>query len=339
MAMPKVVVSRSAAERILGEVRRWARVGLERTGAPFEAIAYPLSALIMRRPRSSAPTPLETTRVGDVKVVVVADAALPPDEVKAFGSHNCHFEGSNLGAANAAFNDAIAAIIGEAPRLEVHTKLHSHPFQGAAWLSGMDVDVNVLAPGAIRWRQRLGLGFALLQIAYPVDPPAGMTQGKTVRWRIASFACDPTGEVRPLGDVRIVPDDHKYVRFARARAYWQTPRGQEWDRIQKASLREAGWKVSRGWLRRGWRRYLVELSGDRLVCICIPPVPAEARIRALEVRDASRNLFEPLALPRAVGSARSLDGVDLVRLVRRFEGRRSRRRKPSPPVRVDGPRP
>jgi len=330
-------MARSAAERILTEVRRWAAAGLERVGEPFEAIAYPLSALIMRRPRSGAPTPLETTTLADVKVVVVADAILPPDEVKAFGSHNCHFEGEDLGAANAAFNDAIASRIADAPRLEVHTKLHSHPFQGAAWLSGMDVEVNVIAPGAVRWRQRLGLEFALLQIAYPLEPPARMMRGEEVRWRIASFACSPDGTVQALGDVKIVADTQRYVRFALARAYWQSDTGKAWDREQKQRLRDAGWGVSRGWLRRGWRRFLVELPGEDLICICVPPVPAEARIRVLRVVDAARNLFEPLSLPRGVAWARSLRGVDLVALAQRYQ--RGRRRRTAPATALPSPQP
>jgi len=326
LARPRVLVARSAAQRIHEEVERWARRGLREGDSPFEAIVYPLSALVRRRPRSGGPTPLELSGPEDLEALVIADAALPPEEAKHFGTHNCHFDGPDLQALNAAFNAEIAARIEQSPRLDVHAKLHSHPFGGGDWLSGMDVQVNVMTPGAALWRERLGLAVTFLSVCYPDRDPAAMLRTAAPgRWHVATFAVTPAGKVARLPDARVVPDDHPAVQRARAPAYWQTDVGRAWDDAQKAALRAAGFRTSRGLLRRGWRRYIVTLADGRDLCFCIPPSLDDEAVRVLHVVDGPANLFRPLPVARGVAGVRAIADLDLVALARAYD-----RARPAP---------
>ena len=77
----RIVVARSAYERILAEVVRHAEEGLRRGGQPYEAIAYPLGAMVPAGPPVS---PLELVGLEAISALVIADVALPPDSAKAF---------------------------------------------------------------------------------------------------------------------------------------------------------------------------------------------------------------------------------------------------------------
>jgi hypothetical protein len=320
--MTEILVSRSAARVIFDEVRRWVDRGLTESGVPLESLLYPLSVLV---PAGRMICPLELASLEDIREVVIDGAAIPPDDVKAFSSHNCHFDLAGGEEVNRRFNEAIDEELHRRPRLAVLSKLHTHPFEGGAFLSSGDQYFGVASPAARAWRERRGLATAVLHVVHPDRSPrpsgrrwgidaAGARCPAGVTWRIRSWGLTRAGELADLGDARIVPDRHPSVRAARRKPYWSTARGGRWCDAQKLALRATGFRVSRHLLGRGWRRYLVQ--GRHFLVLALPPDLPRVAPRALRVIDASRDLFEELPVDLDGGS--SLASLSLLELVRRF---------------------
>jgi hypothetical protein len=324
----KVLVSRSTAAEIFGEIQRWVEHGLRVSGVPLESLLYPLSAMV---PARGAISPLELARLDRIRELVVDGVAIPPDAVKAFSPANCHFAAEDLGQASREFNAAIDRLLEGRPRLAVLSKLHSHPFAGGGFLSGGDLYHGVTSPQAVRWRHGRGLDTALLHVVHPDGDPqidrsawrlfAGGARsagtGSEVVWRIHSWGTSQDGTLVDLGPAEIVSNRHPSVLAARRVPYWATRPGARWCDDQKAALRRAGFSVSRNLLGRGWRRYLVQVAaGDPLVIALPPDLPALPP-RVLRVVSAVRNEFEELALPSRL-VPRALASCSLVDLVRHF---------------------
>ena len=323
---PTILVSRGAAAVIFSEVRRWVEEGLRGGGSPLESLLYPLSALV---PTGGLRCPVELVAARDIRELVIDGAATPPDAIKSFSALNCHFSAADMERANIEFNAQIDAELEHRPRLGVHSKLHSHPFSGGAFLSGGDLEHGVSSPAARSWRERRGLRTAILHVVYPDEDPVvsgrpwELTVGgavaagrRRVLWRVRSWASDDDGAMHDLGDARLVPDRHPSVRAARRLPYWRTRSGARWCDAQKAALRAAGYGVSRNLLGRGWRRYLIT-SGSRQVLVALPPDLPAAAPRVLEVVSALRDDFRRLALPDWSREA-SLSRLSLLRLAGHF---------------------
>lgn len=327
-----ILVSRRAAGLIFAEVQRWVEEGLRTAGAPLESMVYPLSALIPARQPQNIKCPLEPVELADLQALVVDAVAIPPDSVKQFSPTNCHFSPDDPAEANRHFNLAIDLALDERPRLAVNSKLHSHPFSASPFLSGGDLYHGVSSPTAVAWRQRRGLATAILHVVYPDRDPViserpwrltreGAVCGRgreRVTWRIHTWGSTATGSMEDLGDARVVPDRHRWVRASRRLPYWRKKWGARWCDRQKASLREAGYRVSRNLLGRGWRRYLVE-AGSRGLLIALPPDLPAAPARVLEIHDAATNRFEQLSLPSSA-AVTSLTSLSLLDLIRHYTG-------------------
>lgn len=330
--MTTVLLSRTAAGPLFTEVQRWVEHGLQAGGSPLESLMYPLSALVPRERRLL--TPLESVEADNVAEIVIDGVAIPPDDVKNFSAANCHFSG-DIDGANASFNAQIDGLLAATPRLGVHSKLHTHPFSEGAFLSSGDLYHGVDAPKARFWRQRRGLGTAILHVVYPDGQPGPSAEpwrltdegalgvgarGQRILWRIHSWASvDQQGqrEMRDLGDARIVQVRHPSVKAARRTPYWRKGRGARWCDSQKEKLRAAGYGVSRNLLGRGWRRYLID-TAERQLLVALPADYPELAPRVLEVRRAWCDDFAPLSLPASWRPSFAKDA--LVSLVRYFGG-------------------
>jgi hypothetical protein len=329
MTRTRVLVSRRAASALFSEVRRWVEHGLEAHGAPLESLLYPLSAMVPAFEGGEA-CPLELVPLSQIGELVMDDVAIPPDAVKAFSPHNCHFSAQDMARANQEFNVAIDAILDRRPRLGVLSKLHTHPFPSGAFLSGGDLYHGVTSPQASHWRYRRGLSTALLHVVYPASEPRpvngawkvtreGATGAGTL-WRIRSWGSDGA-EMIDLGDTEVVSNRHPSVEAARRRPYWATRRGAGWCDAQKAALRGLGFRVSRNLLGRGWRRYIVWLAGGRQLVVALPPDLPSVPPRVLEVLCAIDDRFAVLPLPRVrtwETRPSGLTGLSLADLVRHY---------------------
>lgn len=359
--LPTVYIAETAKRKILGEVERWAREGLSREGIPYEAIAYPLSAMLGRGKRSSIPSPLEDLLVSDIGSIVLVDAAIPPDTAKSFSAYNCHFQA--LDSEVVSFDQEIEAMIQTRPRLGVFSKLHSHPFEGGDFLSSGDLSKNVYHLGAVRWRERLGMQEALLHVVYPrrsvrdivqtksgslsqsefsqetrVEAQEASRRGRSTDlgvslhrsdqgpWGIATFAVQGSGQMVRLPGPIYIGDDHALVKEACEAPYWSTPKGKAWDDKQKAALLKHGFRPSRGWQRHGWRRYIVSMEGlGNDLVFCVPPDFPKRQLRVLSIVDASRNLFQRLPLPKKTQASRRLSELDLSWLARQYRAEAARK--------------
>jgi hypothetical protein len=358
--LPTVYIAETAKQKIFAEVERWAKEGLAREGVPYEAIVYPLSALLGKGKRGSLPTPLEDVLVSDIGSIVVVDAAIPPDTAKNFSAYNCHFQA--LDADVVSFDDQLSKMIEARPRLAVFSKLHSHPFQNGDFLSSGDLMKNVYHPSAIKWRTRLGMQEALLHVVYPRIPVRDIVQTKSGTfaqsefsqetrleeqeaarrkqttastshasdrgpWGIATFAVEGTGKMVRLPGPVYIANDHPLIQEACEMPYWSTPRGKAWDDKQKTALAKHGFKPSRGWLRHGWRRYLLSLEGlGNDVVFCVPPDFPKRQLKALSVIDATRNIFERLPLPKKILATRRLSDIDLSWIARQYRAEAARKK-------------
>jgi hypothetical protein len=323
----EVLISRSAAEQIFAEVRRWVERGFAAHGVPLESLMYPLSALI---PSGPLLTPLEPVGAEHLREVVIDEVAIPPDEVKAFSPANCHFESRDLEGASASFNRLIDGILARRPRLGVHSKLHSHPFAGGGFLSGGDLHHGATSEAAVRWREQQGLSTAILHVVHPdaeprpdaapweltADGAIARSKRGSIRWRVRGWASCGTA-IEELGDARVVSDRHPSVRASRRLPYFRTAAGARWCDAQKGALREAGYGVSRNLLGRGWRRYLLEAGGRQLLFALPPDLPATPP-RVVEVVSALENRFLSLPLPGWALAPASLSALSLLRLARHY---------------------
>jgi hypothetical protein len=361
--LPTVYIAETAKQKILAEVERWAREGLSREGIPYEAIAYPLSALLGKGKRFAAPSPLEDLSIKELGSVVMVDAAIPPDEVKSFSAYNCHFQSPNIELVQQSFNQQVTDFIKERPALQVVSKLHSHPFEGGDFLSSGDLSVNVYHPGAVRWRVSLGMQEALLHVVYPRRSVRDIVQTKTGSlaqsdfshetrreeqeasrrgrsadlgislhpsdrgpWGIATFAVESTGRMQRLPGPVYVPDDHEVVRLANELPYWSTPRGKIWDDKQKEALKKHGFQPSRGFLGRGWRRFIASMAGfGPDIVFCVPPDFPHRQLRVLSIVDASRNIFQRLPLPKKNQASKRFSEIDLSWLARQYRAEAARK--------------
>ena len=323
-----ILVSRRAARLIFAEVQKWVDEGLRCGGSPLESLVYPLSAMI---PARQMKCPMEPVELGDLRAMVLDAAAIPPDSIKQFSPTNCHFAPEDPAEANRRFNLIIDEQLRQRPRLAVNSKMHSHPFSASPFLSGGDIYHGVNSPSAVSWRQRRGLSTAILHVVCPdatpvlgqrswrvtVDGAVCGTGRRKVTWRIRSWGSTASGSMQDLGDARIVPDRHRWVRASRRLPYWSKKHGAAWCDRQKAALRETGYRVSRNLLGRGWRRYLVESAGRHLLLALPPDLPA-APPRVLQIHDAVAGRFEILPLPGGLGT--TLSGLSLVELMHHYLG-------------------
>jgi len=324
----KVIVSREAATAIFDEVRRWVEHGLQSAGVPLESMLYPLAAMVPATTETTA-TPLELAELHGIDELVIDGVAIPPDAVKSFSPHNCHFSAVDIERANLDFNLAIDRLIRARPRLSVLSKLHAHPFENGAFLSAGDLHHGVTSAKAVSWRQRRGLATALLHVVYPDRDPEvtdrpwrlcdGGARAGRVTWRIHSWGSTSDGGMEDLGDAEVVSNRHPSVAAARRRPYWATRGGGRWCDAQKTALRAAGHRVSRNLLGRGWRRYLVDDRLGRQIVLALPPDLPRLAPRILHVVNAMTNDFRPLPLPFPL--PRRLSGLALLELVRALEAR------------------
>lgn len=325
-----VLVWQRAARVLFDEVQRWVEDGIRRAGTPLESIVYPLSALL---PAAGHWCPLEPVGLGDIRTLVVAGAAIPPDSVKAFSPANCHFQPLDAALANREFNAQIDEFIARQPRLSVCSKLHSHPFDAPPFLSGGDLHHGVHSESARRWRQARGLTTAILHLVYPDGEPCldsrawqlvpeGALSGRgrhRVLWRLRTWGSTDNGEMEDLGDAELVSAGHASVRAALRAPYWATRRGARWCDGQKAALRQEGFGVSRNLLGRGWRRYLV-LRRQRAILIALPPDLPHVPPRVLLPLSPALDRFEATPLPPRVREFSTLANLSLLGLAQHFLG-------------------
>lgn len=320
----QVLISKHAAEKLFSEVRRWVNLGLQHQGHAFESLMYPLASMIPRQEKIRSP--LDTILLTDIQMMLIDEIAIPPDNIKAFSAANCHFEG-DLAQANRDFNRSIDDIFLKRPRLELFSKLHTHPFVDGDFLSDGDIYHGINAAKAQAWRNQKGLASTILHIVYPNKTPRMSHSNWSLRhdgaydkknktlWKIATWASTQHGIIR-LEDAAIINNRHHALQASRRKTYWQTPQGAAFCDQEKAALRAAGYRVSRNLLPRGWRRYIIELKqGDILVAL--PPDFPFIAPKIYKIISAWKNEFEELALPYRFGERRYED-LYLLNLVKHY---------------------
>lgn len=321
----KIYISRYAAERIFQEVFYWVNDGILKSGTARESLVYPLSCIFSKDGKLLR-SPLETAGISDIGALAIDDVAVPPEDVKVFSSHNCHFNATEQD--NREFNKSIDVILQKRPRLEVLSKMHSHPFSYGGFLSEGDIYYGHQARTASQWRSSRGLAISVLQVVYPDSTPQyhrywdlnnqgayGITgSGKEIQWRIKSWAFCGSYQWE-LGDAEIVANKHPYIKSCRRQPYWTKSWGAKWCDNQKERLRASPLvqRVARASLTRGWRRYAIETASGVFV-IALPPDLPKVPISLLAQKNGK---LETMDLPKNF-IYNKLKEIDLLELTKWF---------------------
>jgi len=304
---PEVYFTQHAFGVSVREAERYYQKGMSREGKPWETAMYPLAHLVLKP--GVYKCPLELVRLGDIERVVVVRVVIPPDRFKQHGHGHARHGSSSLsyGEITDLFRPYYQRHIAEFPLLGAFMKQHSHHRLGLAAPSVGDMQHNIM--NATAWYRRQGLNTMFSMI---------MTRSRAGEWTIHGNALWRVAMVNvPTGAAKVVSNNHRFAREAREQPYYRTRAGAEWCDKQKRKLKESRFVVSRNYLLRGWRRYVVCYKPCSVV-IAIPPAFPSDPVKAFRIVDIRRNEFESLAVPEWARGSRYED-IDLVALARYLE--------------------
>lgn len=283
---PDVFICLDAAEKAMSEANKFYQIGKEKTGSPWEAAMYPLAQLVLRE--GIHKSPLDIVELDEIERIVVTHVFYPLDIHKKYSSGKATFY-KGLGA-NEYMNRLLGEFIARYPLLDSFCKQHSHPFQGKVYLSYGDLTHSIF--NSYNWFRSKGLNTMFSFVMTPMLKLEG--------WYFSCFGLKADGRHVELM-VDFVSRGHSYVQAARSQPYYSTVDGGQWCDETKSQLIAAGLKVSRNVLRRGWRRYTVDLSGNKYV-ICLPPFFPNQTAKVYKVVNDLQNPFQLINLPASVWS-------------------------------------
>jgi hypothetical protein len=247
---------RDAFERAVQEAERHYRQGTDETGLPRESVAYPLSFIVFDQ------GPFHPITLSDISLFVVTHAVIPPRRFQDYGSGHARFKG-DVKEMNEVFNRMLEAYIDRHPRLDVHSKMHAHPFPGGDHISGGDRKHLIDSDGAKAWRKGQGLSTIILHVMTREE-----IQGKGL-WTIHNFGLDDNDRIVRLPETEIISRKHRLARLALSAAF-----------PQAFPLLEDGWAkelhrahipFKRKAVLRGWVMYRIWIGDGMMAFIALNP--------------------------------------------------------------------
>lgn len=304
---PKVFICADARDKAFREANKFYKLGKEKGKAAWEAAMYPLAHLVLRE--GVYKSPLDVIELTEIERIVITHVFYPLDEHKDYSAHSAKFK--NPEKANNYLNNVLGYYIDEYPLLDVFCKQHSHPGFGMGFLSSGDLNHSIF--NAYNWYRRKGLN-TMISIVMTPD-----IKGET--WKYHCFGLRDDGRHKKL-DVEIISKSHRYVKEAKEKPYYCFNEGAVWCDNSKVSLVNAGYKVSRNILRRGWKRYTLKIGGEKIV-ICIPPFFPSQTVKVYKVTKDLVNPCVEIILPKNSEWAKQsivFGKYDILGLVKEIEG-------------------
>jgi len=252
---PDVFICSDAADKAMCEADKFYWLGKKKTGSPWESAMYPLAQLVLRE--GIKKSPLEIVELPEIERIVVTHVFYPLDIHKKYSSGNAAFHKDR--GANEYMNKLLGKYIARYPLLDVFCKQHSHPFVGKAYLSVGDLTHSVF--NSYAWFRSKGLNTMFSFVMTPMPKLTG--------WYFSCFGLRADGRHVDLL-VDFISRNHSFVKQAKSLPYYLTMEGSTWCDNAKSLFKQARITVARNVLRRGWRRYTLELENEKYV-VCLPP--------------------------------------------------------------------
>lgn len=257
---PKVFIDPKAWLSIVNEVERWAKLGNETQGAPFECVFYPLITIKLRK--EIPLTPFDEISLKDVKQFAVGSVFIPPTEYTNYSSYAASFYApkGQEEEMKGDFTKAIREELKCKPQFYFLGPGHSHPFSvGATSPSSTDINHHML-PYKEKNEQLLGFKFSLALIVvrdFLTDP------NNFFNWTACAFAVDENNQVQNLSIAKIGSSSDTLQPF------YRSSEGETWETLQKAFLGEKLIEHER-WPG-GWTSFLIRETQETAILVMLPP--------------------------------------------------------------------
>jgi len=217
----------------------------------LEFMLVPVCGLILRKDVS----PLRELELSDVEAIVVHKYIHPPHQINT-GAHTGIIQSKRQEVSDL-ITEEITRLRDEYPRLGNFIKFHAHPFTGGRFLSGGDINANLVGENLQRWRSETGISFVPMQVIWPLE---GISMGRNTdirgggndsTWNITTFLhIDNRLHVTPRPS--ILRDNPKHNSIYKP-PFWMDHEG--WCVKQRDSLRNRWPEASYRFLGRGWVQF------------------------------------------------------------------------------------
>lgn len=263
--LPKVFFSEQAFLKVVLEMQKFYKKGLELSGSAWEAVAYPLAFLKTRKSIS----PFEMISLRDIDKVIVSHVFYPDDEYKNYSSARANF----LPGVNENMEKKISPILLKYPLLDFCCKLHSHP-SGRASLSGGDKKFSIL--NSLNDYQERGLNTIL---SFVMTSKKYLWQEEN-SWKISAFALDNNRENIFL-ETEIIPHDSAIIQESREMPFYKLERNFLWmKKCLDFFAKNQTYQVEICELYRAWISWCFYLPDSELH-ICFSPNFPDSDIRVI----------------------------------------------------------
>ncbi|MBI4149567.1 hypothetical protein HY491_03905 [Candidatus Woesearchaeota archaeon] len=303
---PRVFFSSHAFRVSAVEAERYYQKGMKAEGMPWETAMYPLAHLVLKEGIEKCP--LELAELDEIACIVIPRVAIPPDIFKAHSCHAAKHGGVPVEEMNTTFQRQCLDILLRFPHLGMFVKQHSHHTLELTRPSEGDMQHNIL--NAYAWYRSKGLNtmFSMIMTRHAMMP----------KWFIHAHALGKENQNVELGQVTVIADNHPLCMDARKKPYYDTQEGAEWCDRNKAALRAAGFQISRQFLPRGYRRYIISYEKESVVMVLPPDFPLKP-VRVFRIIDAQKNMFAPLPLPGQWQQQNAFSRLGMLELARHYQ--------------------
>ena len=302
----KIIFSRRAWDISVRQAERFFQLGIEHENSSWETAMIPVAYL--RLHDGAYKCQLEMTELKEIELVIIPEIAIPPEEFQISTPGSVRFDSGSLSPEemDEIFRLEYDRILNEFPLNGIFCKQHSHPNFLLTTPSRGDMNHNILPEMPRLRRNGINTMFSLIMTKWRGE------------WRIHGNALNSCEKNRKLGKVTVVDDDDPLVMEARSQPYYNTRDGASWCNQNKDALRQAGFRISRNYMLRGWRRYMFTYTYGKVI-IAIPPFFPEQHIKAFHAVEGECLCFEPLAVPEPWSSSTDYSCLDLTDLASHYK--------------------
>lgn len=273
--MLSVYFCRSAFRDACTEMTKWYRIGMGKKGKPFEAVAFPLSHIILKS--GSEKNPAETLDIKDVESFIITHVVIPPDEIKNYSPYRANFK--KRGKDTEKFSQLFAErktdpLVRRYPLLGIFSRIHSHPF--GKMNVNSEGDLKTCLRDEIETRNK-GLLFSVSFIMTPKRIDRGNPS-----WNISGYAVN--GGQQEQVEIKFISEKDLLIKAAKQQPYYKKSEGVIWESEIESYLTSNTERFEKNRLSRGWTSFWIRNVGRELILLVPPFFPKDA-LRAYDTDD------------------------------------------------------